>query len=448
MVTVRLRDERCGPRDGATQRIAGRACQLGVVAFAFACLDMGVPVVGSSTTITVVGLLITPPVAAIAPGAHALFQAKGVTPEGDSVPVVVLWAARYGTITPDGLYTAPVSGQLDVVTARAAGTAFQDSAVVELVPLPVDAVTVRPSSAQLFTGELAQLTAAVLNAHGDTLNRSVTWTSSSPAVATVSNAGVVSALAPGTSTVSAAAGGKAGSSSITVVQAPPTGTWPHEPSSYTLIADEPWNILSPLKWILEFGTALITVDPTAPESPPSVLQFTYPTGMAGGVAPGTMEYPLSGQHQLFVGMWWKPSNPWQGHITGSNKIQYAFTDAHGSITMVMYGPVGGPYQLRVFPQFSTSALVWLTPNVATVPVQLGVWHQIEWQLIYSTDAKTANGIVRWWLDGTLIGDYENQIFPPEGLAAYKIAPVWGGVTDVKQETDYYWVDHVHISGVP
>jgi len=70
MVTVRLRDERCGSRDGAAQRIAGRACQLGVVALAFACLDIGVPVVGSSTTTPVVKILITPPVAAIAPGAH------------------------------------------------------------------------------------------------------------------------------------------------------------------------------------------------------------------------------------------------------------------------------------------------------------------------------------------------------------------------------------------
>ncbi len=403
---------------------------------------------GSSTTTPVVGILITPPVAAIAPGDHVLFQAKGVTPGGDSVPVAVLWAARYGTITTDGLYTAPASAQQDVVTARAPGTDYADSAVVTLLPAPVNSVVVTPSSTQLYTGQVAQFTAAVLDANGDTLHRTVTWASSTPAVATVSASGVVSALSPGSTTVTAANGGKQGSAAITVVQAPPTGTWPHEPSSYTLIADEPWNILSPLKWVLEFGTAAITLDQSAPESPPFVLQFTYPSGMAGGVAPGTMEYPLSGQHQLFVGMWWKPSDPWQGHITGSNKIQYAFTDAHGSITMVMYGPVGGPYQLRVFPQFSTSALVWLTPNVATVPVQLGVWHQIEWQLIYSTDANTANGIVRWWLDGTLIGDYENQIFPPEGLAAYKIAPVWGGVTDVKQETDYYWVDHVHISGVP
>jgi len=369
-----------------------------------------------------------------------------VTTGGDSLPVVVLWSARFGTITPDGLYTAPASGQKDVVTARATGTAYLDSAVISLVALPVGEVDVTPGSATLFTGELAQLTAVVLNTKGETVHAPVVWASSAPTVASVTQGGVVNALAQGTATVSAASGGEQGSSAITVIPAPPPGEWPHEPSSYTLIADEPWSILSPLKWTLEFGTALITLDTTAPESPPFVLQFTYPTGFAGGVAPGTMEYPLTGQHQLFVGMWWKPSNPWQGHFTGSNKIQYAFTDAHGSITMVMYGPINGPWELRVFPQFSTSPDTWLTPNVATVPVQLGAWHRIEWLLVYSTDANTANGVCRWWIDGTLVGDYDNLVFPPEGLTAYKIAPVWGGVQDVKNETDYYWIDHVHVSG--
>ena len=442
---MRLRDERCAPRDGVTQRTLGLIGLLSIAALVFACLDdRGIP--GYQIPPAVTGILITPPVASLSPGDHVQFEAKGVTKAGDSGTVAVVWTARYGAITPDGLYTAPASGQEDVVTARAAGTDYSDSAVVTLLPTPVNSVVVSPSSTQLNTGELAQFTAAVLDANGDTLHRNVNWSSSTPAVASVSASGVVSALTPGSTTITAANGGKQGSSAVTVVQAPPSGTWPHEPSSYALIAEEPWSILSPLKWVLEFGTAAITLDTTAPESPPFVLQFTYPAGMAGGVAPGTMDYPLTGQHQLFVGMWWKPSSPWQGHNTGSNKIQYAFTDANGSITMVMYGPVGGPYELRVYPQFSTSAGIWLTPNIATVPVQLGVWHRIEWQLVYSTDASTPNGIVRWWLDGTLIGDYENVVYPGQGLSAYKIAPVWGGVGDVKNETDYYWVDQVHISG--
>lgn len=442
---MRLRHERCAPRDGATQRILGWTALLSVVALVFACLDdRGIP--GYQVNPPVTGIAITPPVASLSPGDHVQFEAKGVTKSGDSVAVSVLWSARYGTITAGGLYTAPATGQEDVVTARAQGTDYADSAVVTLLPTPVNTVVVTPSSAQLYTGQLAQLTAVVLDARGDTVPRTISWTSSIPAVATVNQSGIVSALTPGDATIVAAAGGKEGTSAVSVSQAPPPGAWPHEPSSYSLIADEPWNILSPLNWILEFGTAAITVDLTAPESPPSVLQFTYPSGMTGGVAPGTFDYPLSGQHQLYVGMWWKPSNPWQGHVTGSNKLQYAFTNEHGSITMVMYGPVGGPYEMRVYPQFSTSAGVWLVPNVATVPIQLGAWHRLEWQLVYSTDSATANGICRWWVDGTLVGDYENLIFPSEGLTAYKIAPVWGGVDDTKHETDYYWIDQVHLSG--
>src|SRR4029077_1742107 len=110
---------------------------------------------------------------------------KGVTTGGDSVPVVVLWSARFGTITPDGLYTAPASGQKDVVTARATGPAYLDSAVISLVALPVGEVDVTPGSATLFTGELAQLTAVVLNTKGETVHTPVVWASSAPTVASV-----------------------------------------------------------------------------------------------------------------------------------------------------------------------------------------------------------------------------------------------------------------------
>ena len=442
---MRLRHERCAPRDGATQRILGLFCLLGVAALVFACLDTGIP--GYQTNFPVTGVLITPPVASLSPGDHVQFQAKGVTQNGDSVPVVVLWSARFGTITADGLYTAPASGQEDVVTARVKGTAYADSAVVTLVPSAVATVNVIPAQLSLYVNDLKQLSAVVLNAAGDTLTgRPLAWSSTNQAVATVSSSGVVSGFATGNSTVSAATGGKVGTSTVTVLPRPQSGTWPDEPSSFPLIAEQPWSILSSLGWFLEFGTASIGLDVNAPESPPGVLQITYPSGFAGGSAPGTESYNLNSVHNLFVGMWWKPSNPWQGHITGSNKIQYAFTNENGSITMVMYGPVGGPYELRVFPQFSVSPLTWLTPNVAHVPVQLGVWHRIEWLLVYSSDASTPNGIVKWWLDGQLIGDYENVVFPGAPLTFYKLDPVWGGVDDVKNETDYYWFDQIHISG--
>src|SRR5438552_18888935 len=55
-------------------------------------------------------------------------------------------------------------------------------------------------------------------------------------------------------------------------------------------------------------------------------------------------------------------------------------------------------------KFDLSALNWLTPNVNDVPVALGAWHKIELYFKYNAPGT---GVVRWWMDGTAIGDYSN-----------------------------------------
>ena len=46
-----------------------------------------------------------------------------------------------------------------------------------------------------------------------------------------------------------------------------------------------------------------------------------------------------------------------------------------------------------------------------------------------------DGIIRWWMDGVLVGDYTNVKFPNDnGFVEYQISPTWGGNTgDVKTE---------------
>jgi hypothetical protein len=59
-------------------------------------------------------------------------------------------------------------------------------------------------------------------------------------------------------------------------------------------------------------------------------------------------------------MWRKPSNPWQGHSSYVNKVFVLLGNAE-HIILVMYGPPGGPYELRVAPEFGNWD--WLVPNV-------------------------------------------------------------------------------------
>lgn len=84
----------------------------------------------------------------------------------------------------------------------------------------VTSVTVSPAQSSLEVGrdddqnKTVQLTAEVLPANAT--NKAVTWTSEDPTIATVSETGIVTAIAEGSATIKATAGGIEGTATITV----------------------------------------------------------------------------------------------------------------------------------------------------------------------------------------------------------------------------------------
>ena len=73
----------------------------------------------------------------------------------------------------------------------------------ETTSIPVESITLSRSSATLTEGENLTLTAMV--APDDATDKSISWSSSNPSVATVDNTGKVTAIAPGTATITATA---------------------------------------------------------------------------------------------------------------------------------------------------------------------------------------------------------------------------------------------------
>ncbi|MGE7825548.1 family 16 glycosylhydrolase [Paenibacillus sp. NPDC093718] len=86
----------------------------------------------------------------------------------------------------------------------------------------VTGVTVNPATAQVEVGQSVQLNASV--APSNATNKQVTWSVASSGIASVSASGLVTGLAPGTTTITAttADGNKTASAAITVVPAPST----------------------------------------------------------------------------------------------------------------------------------------------------------------------------------------------------------------------------------
>jgi uncharacterized protein YjdB len=107
-------------------------------------------------------------------------------------------------------------------------------ASVNVSPGAVATVRVTPSSITLMTGETLQLVAQPMdNANSPLSNRPVVWSTSSPSVATVTSAGVVTGVGSGSTTITATSEGRSGTVSVAVRQsAQPTLTV--SPSSATI----------------------------------------------------------------------------------------------------------------------------------------------------------------------------------------------------------------------
>lgn len=84
-------------------------------------------------------------------------------------------------------------------------------------PPAVATVTITPAAAQVEAGLTTQLAASAKDSKGTTLSNPITWSSGAATVASVSASGLVTGVAAGTATITAAAGGKQGTATITVV---------------------------------------------------------------------------------------------------------------------------------------------------------------------------------------------------------------------------------------
>ena len=102
----------------------------------------------------------------------------------------------------------------------------------------VASATVTPDTLTLAPGTTAQLTAVFKDAYGNVLtNVTMSWLSSSGAVATVSAAGLVTAIAAGSAVISVSGGGRQASATVTVASSAPatpdTTTTPVTPPPIT-----------------------------------------------------------------------------------------------------------------------------------------------------------------------------------------------------------------------
>jgi formylglycine-generating enzyme required for sulfatase activity len=143
-----------------------------------------------------------------------------VTPDNATDKTVTWTSSAPGVATvTDGVVTAVAEGTATITAATANGRTDACTVTVDNAPVPATDVTLDRETLDLVVGgDPVALTATVIPA--DATDKTVTWTSSAPEIATVED-GVVTALAKGTATVTVStANGKTDACAVTVEEYP------------------------------------------------------------------------------------------------------------------------------------------------------------------------------------------------------------------------------------
>ncbi len=156
------------------------------------------------------------------PGQSTVASATGLDQNNAPIATGTLtWsssAPNVAAVTAAGVVTAVSPGSVQIIAAAGTRTGV---ASLTVIPTPVASVVITPTTASLSIGGTQQFTASTLDAGGAALpGRAVTWTSADPTRVTVSVSGLATAVAAGTTTISATSEGRSATVNV-VVTVPP-----------------------------------------------------------------------------------------------------------------------------------------------------------------------------------------------------------------------------------
>jgi hypothetical protein len=239
-----------------------------------------------------------------------------------------------------------------------------------------------------------------------------------------------------------------------------------EPPGMTPITERPFSAATEDGWYFEYDqtNAMLVQDTSAPRSPSSIMQLTYPAGMAGGTGPSSLErdWATGTYKTLYVSSWMKVSSNFYGHcgpeITktlhlwigdGAETGNKLYTNIRGcgtaplSAWVNLQGVVAGG-------NFDNGTSAELAPNLGQAAAIIrDRWHHYE-LVITGNSAGAADGTIDWWLDGAHVGSYTGiQYVPGAGTwFTAKWNPTWGGLGGTVPADMYESMDHIYISGKP
>ena len=317
------------------------------------------------TNATIVSISVTPVNRTIAPGTKLSFVATGSFSDSSTQIITrdVTWASdnvAVATARPVGIVTAVAPGSTNISATF--------NSVTAAVPLNVSSatltsITVNPNATVLAPASTVGYSAIGTFSDGSTqsVTNVVTWSSSAPTVASITNGGLATGQSPGTATITAQVGAVNGTAAL-VVESSPLISVQVTPASATA-AQQTAAQFRAIGTFADGSTQDLTGSASWTSSPVSVATVSDAVGskgLASGVAPGTATITA-----LFAGQVGTASFS----VTSATLTLITVTPSSPSI------PLGNSQQFTATGNFSdgttqnlTSQVTWTSSsvNVATV----------------------------------------------------------------------------------
>ena len=229
-------------------------------------------------------IVVTPATATVSIGNNATLIAEARDANGTLISRRVTWSSEdpsIAEVSADGVVTGVTTGTVLVAASTQGKDAFAE---ITVNPTPVASVRISESNRSMHVGQSAQLTAQALDAGGTVLpGRPITWSTSNAGVATVSNNGLVNAIAPGGAVITASSEGESAATSISVSSVPVANVVV-TPSADTLVVAQTTQLSAQVRDASGASlTGRVVIWTTSAAGTATVTS----QGLVTGIAPGT-----------------------------------------------------------------------------------------------------------------------------------------------------------------
>jgi hypothetical protein len=234
------------------------------------------------------------------------------------------------------------------------------------------------------------------------------------------------------------------------------GVWTNEPAGATVVLDCPFSGKPSACGILDaYSSSIQDSDGTAPVSAAGVAKSTiYAGNNYGGMQLNWVAPQVS--NEMYVGMMWRTNPQFYGRTVANKMFFIRGPQVNGFWGMNGCPGQGSPTCYLMFGH-NTATLnnsqacsadlgLICNPNVGPGTITLGTWTKLEAYVKKSTTATSQDGIVRWWINGVMAGNYTNMNYAPNGLNEWVWSETWDGYVNPVPSVDWsHFIDHLHIS---